>query len=265
MDTEISITTYFSSLILLIISVMLYSISKVICRKSKACLRHWRYLSIIFLYLSIDESASIHEKLIIPLRRAFDLTGVLYFSWVIVGFIVIIIMALFYAKFLYELPLKTRITFICAAGAYIGGALGFELIGGYYASNFSGSNFVYGVITTIEETLELTGLLIFMSALFTKNMDETKRQTHWEMLNQKVKLDIPIILTGGNISIEEMEKVAKLGSIDYFGLGRPLIREPNLPNTWLTNIEKDDCDCTACNQCLDHLLAGEKMVRCFEV
>ncbi len=98
-----------------------------------------------------------------------------------------------------------------------------------------------------------------------KTMDETKRQAHWEMLGKKVKLDIPVVLTGGNISIEEMEKVAKLGSIDYFGLGRPLIREPNLPNTWVANIEKDDCDCTACNQCIDHLLAGEKMVRCFEV
>ena len=60
-----------------------------------------------------------------------------------------------------------------------------------------------------------------------------------------------------------MEKVAKLGSVDYFGLARPLIREPNLPDIWLTNTEKDKCDCIGCNQCLNHLLAGKELVKCF--
>ncbi len=98
-----------------------------------------------------------------------------------------------------------------------------------------------------------------------KEMNEAKRLEHWTMLEKKVKIDIPLILTGGNVSIEEMEKIAKLGSIEYFGLGRPLIREPNLPNTWLANLEKDEADCVGCNQCLDHLLAGNELVECFEL
>ncbi len=99
----------------------------------------------------------------------------------------------------------------------------------------------------------------------TKTMDETKRQAHWEMFDKKVKLDIPLIMTGGNRSIEVMEKVAQRDSIDYFGLARPLIREPNLPGRWLAQIGDDECDCIACDQCIDHLLGGNKLVSCLEL
>ncbi|MCP4682433.1 MAG: hypothetical protein GY864_08880, partial [Desulfobacterales bacterium] len=113
--------------------------------------------------------------------------------------------------------------------------------------------------------LAATGLDAVEISEETKTMDETKRQEHWEMFEKKVKIDIPLIMTGGNTSIEVMEKVAQRGSIDYFGLARPLIREPNLPNRWLEKTGNDECDCIACGQCLDHLLAGKKMVYCLEL
>jgi len=110
-----------------------------------------------------------------------------------------------------------------------------------------------------------TGLDAIEISEDTNNMDETKRQAHWAMFDKRVKLNIPLIMTGGNTSIEEMEKVAQRGSIDYFGLGRPMIKEPNLPSRWLSKIGSDECDCSACNQCIDHLLEGKKMVICYEV
>ena len=40
-------------------------------------------LAVIFLYLSIDESAQIHELINPALTDSFNLGGVFYFSWVI--------------------------------------------------------------------------------------------------------------------------------------------------------------------------------------
>lgn len=165
LDTENNIPTYFSSLLLLIASCLLYLISTAMKKQGDIYAHHWLYLSIIFLCLSIDESSSIHELLTEPLRNTLNLTGILYFSWVVVGSVVFIAIAIVYLRFVLKLPRKTKISFVLAAGVYVSGALGIELLGGFYASHYGTSNYVYALISTIEEILEMTGVLIFINAL----------------------------------------------------------------------------------------------------
>lgn len=165
LDAENNIPTYYSSLLLLTAAGLLYVISKAMKKRGNIYANYWLSLSLIFLYLSIDESSSIHELLIHPLRSALNLSGVLYFSWVIVGFAVVIAIAIIYLRFLLELPRNTKISFVLAASVYVGGALGIELLGGFYSSNYGESNYVYGLITTTEEMLEMTGVVIFINAL----------------------------------------------------------------------------------------------------
>lgn len=62
------------------------------------------------------------------------------------------------------------------------------------------------------------------------------------------ELNIPVILTGGNRSLGLLEEIADSTKIQFFGLGRPLICQPNLVNLW----EKDNTiksKCVSCNQC----------------
>lgn len=165
LDLEANIPTYFSSLLLLISSCLLYSIAAALKSRGDKYTTHWFCMAIIFLFLSIDEVSSLHEMLIAPLNRGYDLSGFLYFSWVIVGFVAVIVMAIFYLRFLLALPNNTKINFIIAAGVYLGGALGIEMVGGYYSSNYDTPSFVYQLITTLEETMEMVGLLIFINAL----------------------------------------------------------------------------------------------------
>ena len=96
----------------------------------------------------------------------------------------------------------------------------------------------------------------------TNNMDETKRRAHYVMYDEKVDVDIPLILTGGNKSVEKIEKIASRSGIDYFGFGRPMILEPNLPNRWLKKVGNAECDCISCNECLTYLLEGNELVTC---
>jgi hypothetical protein len=54
--------------------------------------------------------------------------------------------------------------FVAAAALYIGGALGMEMVGGYIAST-TGKNLSYVIGLTIEESLEMLGIVVFIHAL----------------------------------------------------------------------------------------------------
>ncbi len=99
----------------------------------------------------------------------------------------------------------------------------------------------------------------------TKETDEAKRQVRHAMYDEKVNLGIPLILTGGNTSVEDVEKLSQRGTAEYFGFARPLIREPDLPNRWLEKVGDAECDCISCNACVEYLLEGRKLVTCQEI
>jgi F0F1-type ATP synthase membrane subunit c/vacuolar-type H+-ATPase subunit K len=76
-----------------------------------------------------------------------------------------------YVRFLVHLPRRVRRLFLAAGGTYVGGALGMELIGGNYASwatqlPYSSERYMtYAMITTVEELLEMVGIVVFLHAL----------------------------------------------------------------------------------------------------
>jgi hypothetical protein len=126
---------------------------------------HWLILGMLFVLLAYDEAASLHESLI-PLGRAIvPSDGVLYFSWVIFGAAFVLLVGLAYVRFVFALPRRTASLFVIAGALYVGGALGVELWGGAFASRFGMDNANYNLIATVEETLEMTGQIVFGYAL----------------------------------------------------------------------------------------------------
>jgi hypothetical protein len=71
---------------------------------------------------------------------------------VVPGIALVGFLAVFFFKFLWRLPAMTRISFTTAAFLYLGGCIGFELIGGWYAEKYDAIHFLYNLVTTIEET-----------------------------------------------------------------------------------------------------------------
>jgi 2,4-dienoyl-CoA reductase-like NADH-dependent reductase (Old Yellow Enzyme family) len=63
----------------------------------------------------------------------------------------------------------------------------------------------------------------------------------------KERLAVPIFLTGGMRTREVMEDVLEKGEADFFGMSRPLIREPNLP--LVLQEGKGRAECVSCNKC----------------
>lgn len=62
---------------------------------------------------------------------------------------------------------------------------------------------------------------------------------------------VPIIVTGGNRNYEEMEKMINETKIEYVGMARPLISQPDLVNQFFQK-HAAKSRCVSCNKCLSH-------------
>lgn len=130
--------------------------------------RHWWLLSAVFLYLSLDEAGRIHERAIVPLRTAFNLGGLLYHSWVLIAVPLVLIFAAAYLRFLFHLPKEIRLLFVLAGAIYVGGAVGVEMLEGYYDELQGGPaarDMLFSVFVAVEEGCEMLGIFIFTAAL----------------------------------------------------------------------------------------------------
>ena len=165
LDRETNIPTYYASLLLLIAAVLFGFIARLKQKLNSPYKYHWVLLSVIFLLMSVDETASLHEQLNKPMRLMFNPGGIFLFAWVIVAIPLFILFVIVYLRFFFHLPRKTKILFALAAGLYVGGAIGFELIGAGYVSQYGKQNMTYIIIASIEESMEVAGLLILIYAL----------------------------------------------------------------------------------------------------
>ncbi len=166
LNGENCIPSWYESGLFLICALLLYAVSiseKKIAQKPS---RAWVGLAWIFVYLSLDETASIHEMTIEPLRHLLGInSGYFYYAWVIPAFFVVIILCWVFWKFFWSLPVLYRIRFFMAGSVFIAGALFTELLGANIASKIGSENVTYSLLVWIEESCEMLGLLIFISSL----------------------------------------------------------------------------------------------------
>ncbi len=161
---ECNIPNWYASALLLICAGLLAAIAMAAAAEKNAYRRHWAALALIFVYISIDETAQLHEQANRPLRHALDVDGIFHYAWVIPATAILLILAAVYWRFLWALPLRSRRLFLAAAACYIGGALGTEFFVNHWVT-LHGTDPVYGMLNVLQETMELTGLSIFIVAL----------------------------------------------------------------------------------------------------
>jgi len=165
-NTEMNVPTLYSSFALICASILLFLIGS-LHKKINLSYIPWFGLSFIFLFLSIDETSSIHERLTTPVKETLNTSGLLFYAWVIPYGIGLIVFLLIYSKFLLNLPKQTMILFIVSGSIYIGGAIGFELLGGQQAEKAGANDLLYSFFYTCEELLEMLGIALFIYALLT--------------------------------------------------------------------------------------------------
>jgi len=169
---------------------------------------HWSALSIIFLLMSLDDVASIHEAIGAQSERllhnttGFTPSGRLKFFWVVPGTIFVLIVFVAYLRFLADLPQSTRYSFLFAGAVFVLGALGLEMLSAQVSSSSEGiANFfgmelglsgysgsaipkiMIGLQTCAEEMFEMLGLTAFVYALL------AYISSYIEDINTRVRLD----------------------------------------------------------------------------
>lgn len=164
-NAEETIPTWYATLLLFGAAVLLAFIALGKRRIRDPYTRHWFGLAGIFGYLSMDEGAVIHEIFSDSLQARFDTTGYLTFAWVLLFVPLVIIIALLYLRFLFHLPPRTRNLFITAGLIYVGGAVVVEVISANRWYVEGGVTFPYLAIATVEELMEMLGVVVFIFAL----------------------------------------------------------------------------------------------------
>lgn len=166
-DRELNIPAFFSTMLLLVSSGLLACIAFLSYDGRLSSLRYWGVLALGFFWMAFDEIASVHEKLIEPMRVLLggENLGVFYFAWVVPGIIVVLLCAGWFLRFWLGLPFKTRIQVFVAGALFLSGAIGMELLDGEYAEVHGKITPTYAVLSTIEEMLEMAGVIVFIKAL----------------------------------------------------------------------------------------------------
>jgi hypothetical protein len=165
LNMESNIPTLYQVLAIFFSSFLIYLIikSKV---KTKLIQHYWIMLMILTIYMGIDEATQIHEswsgamKLIFPNQ----IKGIFSYSWFILEGVLALVVAIYFMNFIFRINKNVRILLIVAAAIYLSGALLVDIISSLFDSKF-GTAFIYELLPTLEEVLEMLGIAVFIRAL----------------------------------------------------------------------------------------------------
>jgi hypothetical protein len=164
--SKANMSTYFSSLLLGFASLLLYVIYKTETTKKA----NWLLLSLIFLFLSIDESSEIHENFAGPVGDKIRLhlhntSMYLAWAWVIPYAAITLFVGLYFLRFTLQLPRKTKNLFFLSGTIYVFAALFLEFFEAHFEEKYGVNNSYNEFLYPCEETLEMVGIILFIYAL----------------------------------------------------------------------------------------------------
>jgi len=167
LDREMNVPTWFSSFLFLIAATLLWKAGSLPGPEPAPFRAHWRGLAVLFVGLSIDETAALHEMAVDPLRKLFHAHGIFHFSWVIAGLAFVAVLVPVFLKLWLSLRRPTQVLFLVAAFLFLSGALGMEMVAGPFVERHGAASFSYALMANAEEVLEMLGQVVFINGLFT--------------------------------------------------------------------------------------------------
>lgn len=160
---ETNVASWYSSALLFISAGLLAYLAH---RDSASSRKRWFWLALVFVFLSMDETAVLHDvTLEQPLREWLQPSGFLAFPWVIVGWAFVVLMTAAFGRFVLNLPTKVRALLITSAFVYISGALVLEMISAWLYDVHIDQLIIRGLVSTAQELAEIGGIIIFIYGL----------------------------------------------------------------------------------------------------
>jgi hypothetical protein len=172
LDEENNLPTFFSCALLAIAAGLLFLIARRAREDGDRMTNYWRAFGVLFAFMSFDEFCGFHERFGVFLVASFHApqSGATRFPWVVAGLPFVAAVGAVSAPFLRALPRRTRNAMLVAGLVYVGGALGMELADGWYFDHY-GEDTTYALLVGVEETLEMTGVILFIRCLLGRLAD----------------------------------------------------------------------------------------------
>lgn len=164
---EQNLPTMFSVVVMLLNGVLTGLVGLHQWQEKQAMYLYWFVLSGIFLFLAFDEFAMIHELVGRKMENRFELTGTSkWLSAIPYAIFVAVFFALF-LRFLLHIPRATAIRFVVAGVIYVFGVLVLDMIALTIWSGIhtDGTVPIMLFLVTMEEALEMLGMILFVRAL----------------------------------------------------------------------------------------------------
>ena len=164
LDGEGNVPAIFSTWLFLLNAVIFLIVWKAACLSGDSH-KIWLFLSSVFVFLALDESISIHERLINPLRQALGATGIFYYAWIIPYGVGVVLLAIIAIPVFWRMQKRIRFWFGLSAITYLFATIGLEMISGKYLVMMNEQkDIVWILMVTLEESLEMVGLIILVYA-----------------------------------------------------------------------------------------------------
>ncbi len=136
--------------------------------------RAWFGIGAVLAFLAIDELCLVHEALDWFLMARLGTTGAIAWPWVIPYAVIAIGVGVFFLRFFLSLERRYRWTFAAAALLYVGAAIGFEMLEAIQVERHGVDSLGYGLLYTVEETLEMLAVMIANHGLMLYAIRECK-------------------------------------------------------------------------------------------
>lgn len=165
LDSEQNVPTYFSALLIMASGSLCWLLAALKRNMGEKLTTGWWALGGILAAMSVEEVASMHESLSETLRGKLHVDGILHFAWIVPAFVFLAFLVVGMWKTVAGLPKTIRRLVVLAAVVYFGGAVGWEMVDGLFASRFGENSLGYQTIVTIEETCEMLGMTLMIYTL----------------------------------------------------------------------------------------------------
>jgi hypothetical protein len=165
LNKENNVPTFFSSLLLAAASLLCAVIAAAKRGAKDRYAPHWMLLAATLLFLSLDEIAALHNWLGGPAAALLGIQRYWNYGWVLLALPFVLALLALFSRFFFDLPKTTKRLILIAVVVFFSGAMGVELLGGWYAFQTSESDLIYNLSVILEETLEMLGVVILIHAL----------------------------------------------------------------------------------------------------
>jgi hypothetical protein len=173
LDAELAIPPWYSGCVMFLCALL----ALILAWRAKAIGNRdffwWIVLGLGLFYMSADEMAAIHERLMNVVSQHIQTSGLFTFSWLVVGIPAVALVGLLFVPFLLRQQPRTRWLLILSGGIFLSGAIGCEMLGGLAASTYGTFNTLpYLLASTLEELLEFAGFTLLAVTLLLRLRDD---------------------------------------------------------------------------------------------